>query len=737
MFSHEGKPRPRRGSHVELASSSQVSSNFTRVLMAAGIVVGILGLTVGFATGAPSPVLTRRQSRHPIINDPTKHELLHRVHARQNNATTVNQAGSLPIPTTYAPAYVNCPATPIVRAGVENGPSNTRETQWTAKRDTVVKSVWDGLPHPAGASNDTALPRVAIAVSGGGYRAMLYGASILAPMSLATPPLNTSTPSPAAGIFDVATYIAGLSGGSWLLASLYTTQPFPLFTAQNLTAVWSLTEDLAKPGGLIDSAKVYADIIGDVKDKKEAGFPVSLTDIWSRLVGLHLNPGGKTEIEDGDVRSTPPWSSVAVKAQNVVDAAVPFPIVAAVQRTEGEDRVTVMARIWESTPFETGSFNEEIDAFIDTKYYGTFTVNGTPQHQQNQSANNVTSNPPCVVNFDQTEFIVGTSSSLFNLQVQLIGGSTLLEPLSSYLSETGLDTARIPNPFHNLTSVQDNGTRTADILELVDGGESGQNIPLWPLLHPSREVDIIFAIDGSNDMNGYPNGTALIITGQYVTDWITNPNITNHTADPNAPKIQFPPIPDTPETIVYQGLDKRTTVFGCAALANNNGGGAADYDGPVIVYIPNREVAYPTNTSTFQFEYSDEEVAGFFKNGAAIMQSNPVNTTASQNTTVPEWSTCLSCILRTTTYRGAPTSSVPVDCQSCFKAHCWDGSNVGTPPNTPKGVPATRNWTGVGPPPTIPTGFTSGASSGGASDALGRFVLVLLAALYQILGTHR
>lgn len=78
-------------------------------------------------------------------------------------------------------------------------------------------------------NGDAGLPRVAIAISGGGYRALMNGAGALAAFD------NRSSNATAAGhlggLLQSATYLSGLSGGSWLVGSLY---------VQNFTSVESI-----------------------------------------------------------------------------------------------------------------------------------------------------------------------------------------------------------------------------------------------------------------------------------------------------------------------------------------------------------------------------------------------------------------------------------------------------------------------------------------------------------------
>jgi lysophospholipase len=69
-------------------------------------------------------------------------------------------------------------------------------------------------------SNVTALPNVALAFSGGGYRAMTNGAGVLAAFDSRTQ--GSTAAGHIGGLLQSATYVAGLSGGAWLVGSIYT-----------------------------------------------------------------------------------------------------------------------------------------------------------------------------------------------------------------------------------------------------------------------------------------------------------------------------------------------------------------------------------------------------------------------------------------------------------------------------------------------------------------------------------
>jgi lysophospholipase len=116
------------------------------------------------------------------------------------------------------------------------------ETLWLSRRDDAtipaleqfltrvdiggidIQAYLDGIVR-----NGTALPRIGIAVSGGGYRAMINGAGAIAAFDNRT--TGSTDKGHLGGILQAATYLSGLSGGSWVVGSLY---------VQNFTTVESI-----------------------------------------------------------------------------------------------------------------------------------------------------------------------------------------------------------------------------------------------------------------------------------------------------------------------------------------------------------------------------------------------------------------------------------------------------------------------------------------------------------------
>jgi lysophospholipase len=133
------------------------------------------------------------------------------------------------------------------------------------------------------------LPNIGIAFSGGGYRATTVGAGMFSAFDSRTS--GSTTPGHIGGLLQSATYISGLSGGAFMIGSLY---------ANNFTTVDNILDQSAKRQGNIwefhrniiegprdgvwgVSSTLYLDYIhNQIKAKKKAGWETSLTDYWGR-----------------------------------------------------------------------------------------------------------------------------------------------------------------------------------------------------------------------------------------------------------------------------------------------------------------------------------------------------------------------------------------------------------------------------------------------------------------------
>jgi hypothetical protein len=128
-------------------------------------------------------------------------------------------------PTTigYTILSTTCASTTLYVRPVTTPTLNPSEQAWAVRRQRnaamsigpYLTRAWSGkVQYPAVLDRD--FPRVGLAFSGGGYRAMLNGAGVLQAFDGSnTTAINART----GGLLQSSLYITGLSGGSWLVGS--------------------------------------------------------------------------------------------------------------------------------------------------------------------------------------------------------------------------------------------------------------------------------------------------------------------------------------------------------------------------------------------------------------------------------------------------------------------------------------------------------------------------------------
>jgi lysophospholipase len=561
-------------------------------------------------------------------------------------------------PKGYTPSEVNCPAArPSVRSASTLSPN---ETAWLEKRRpntiTPMKTLLGRLNitnfdaqsyienHSKNVSN---LPNIGIAISGGGWRALLNGAGAIEAFDSRTP--KSTTAGHLGGLLQSSTYLAGLSGGSWLVGSIYMNN-FSTVTAlrdDKSGSVWEFGNSVLEgpdQGGIqiLDTTQYYITLIQEVEGKSNAGFKTTLTDIWGRALSFQL-----INATDGGPAYT--WSSIAL-SQGFQNGDTPFPVIIADERAPNQILIPQNTTIYEFNSFEMGSWDSSTFGFIPTKYLGS-----------NFTAGSVPTNEKCTIGYDNGGFIMGTSSTLFNellLQANVTSLPSFLDnELNSLVGDLGLNNEDIadynPNPFYHYNS-HTNPSADNPTLNLVDGGEDNQNIPFHPLIQPVRGVDVIFAVDSSADTNyNWPNGSSLVQTYERSTS-----KMANGTA--------FPSIPDT-NTFINLGLNKRPTFFGC-----NASNITSTHPVPLIVYIPNAPYVTYSNVSTFDLSYNDTQRDAIILNGYDV--ATMANGTADES-----WPMCVGCAILSRSFHRTKTP-VPTACTKCFDTFCWDGTRKSTKP---------------------------------------------------------
>lgn len=313
----------------------------------------------------------------------------------------------------------------------------------------------------------------------------------------------------------------------------------------------------------------------------------------------------------------------------------------ALARNPGEVAIYWNSTVFEINPLEFGSHDPQLFSFTKTRWVGTNLTDGRPQEDK------------CVRGLDNAGFVLGTSSSLFNYPLIQIGDTDVTGFLKNIAVDllgdlylANLDIASwSPNPFYKSNPLKGQPITASRNLSLVDGGLDLQNIPLNPLIQPTRNLDLIIAVDSSADTNNWPNGTAMMATFER-----SLLPIQNHTSFPVVPGVN---------TFVNKGLNDRPTFFGCAWNET------LEKQPPLIIYLPNGPYSFYSNVSTFQMTYETEEIEGLITNG--------YNVASQGNGTIDnEWGACLGCamIAREVQSRGVSQTE---QCKRCFERYCWDG----------------------------------------------------------------
>ena len=544
----------------------------------------------------------------------------------------------------YAPSTVKCPKdSPKIRGG---GSLSDSESNWLKTRDEKTHKALTKFLDKVNIADfdsgsyferDGAWPRVAISLSGGGYRALLNGAGFIKAADE-----RTGGDGGIGGLLQSATYLSGLSGGSWLVSSIYGNNFSTIAALQQDDSVWQFQESIlsgppsSSAISVLDTSKYWKDVYEQVEGKDDAGFETSLTDYWGRAVSYQL-------ISDNDGGAGYTVSSIA-DAKHFKNGEAPFPMIIADGRNPDELILSFNSTVFEFNPFEMGSWDPSLYAFAPIEYLGSDFEDGS-----------IKKDGDCVQGFDQLSFVLGTSSSLFNTVLITEFPDSVpsfvtdtIKSLFGKVDENNNDIAQYrPNPFLGYNKDISNVADEKE-LSLVDGGLDGQNIPLNPVIQPIRKVDVIFAVDSSADTTNWPNGTALRAT--YDRAGTDQGNGTD-----------FPAVPDA-NTFINLELNIRPSFFGCDA---SNFSDSANPP-PLVVYVPNAPYSYMSNVSTFDPDHEIEARDNIILNGFNVA-------TQGNGTLDDQWPTCVACAVLSRSFHRTGTDP-PKACQDCFDHYCWDGT---------------------------------------------------------------
>ncbi|KAJ0124003.1 hypothetical protein J7T55_012476 [Diaporthe amygdali] len=511
----------------------------------------------------------------------------------------------------YAPVSSSCPTGSLVRSA--DGISDS-EAAWVTNRKAVSdKALESWLASALPGVGASSLPTLALSISGGGFRSLLSGAGVI--QALDGRDSNSST----TGLYQALTYHAGLSGGAWLLSAL---------AAGNWPTISDLRDNVWETqfaGGILNASSAttvgdYQQIAADIIAKGSAGFPVSLTDPWGRMLSYQIMSGSEGGVDTtmSDISSLSTFTSF--------DA--PFPIITASKITpaSGECEPPADGAIYEFNPFEFGSWSDDISAFALSEYLGSNITAG--------------SSSQCVTGFDNIDWVLGTSSMLLNeyicnsslgVDVTALFPSSMITVVEKFTSADEYGYSLLPNPFkgfNSTTATKPSTISSSEELYMVDGGEADHNIPLLPLLEPTRNVSVVIVNDNSNDENGFPDGTQLVAAYE--------------ATQVGRLAGRFPTVPATGDSSFSQAQ-----FFGCD-----------EPDAVTVVYLPNSNWTYASNTATLQLTYTSAATNAMISNGNQI---------ATQGEDA-SWGTCLACGIM---LKEAGRANLPSECEACLTQYCW------------------------------------------------------------------
>jgi lysophospholipase len=226
------------------------------------------------------PFLVLAQSAASIAYTPTVGQCPHRFHL-------IRKAGSPPYQT-LSPSeleYLQARKSKVLPNAWKTYLANVQNSQ-ASRLPSYVSNILNG--------HSKYIPNLGIATSGGGYRAALFGAGVLNSLDGRN---SSSVKKGTGGLLQAASYISGLSGGSWLVTSLYEAN-FPNMQelifgseAKGLSGWMTGFGIIAPTNNSIQTQGFIAELVSEIRGKHDAGFPVTFGDVWARTLARHFLAG--------------------------------------------------------------------------------------------------------------------------------------------------------------------------------------------------------------------------------------------------------------------------------------------------------------------------------------------------------------------------------------------------------------------------------------------------------------
>ncbi|KAJ4289029.1 Cytosolic phospholipase A2 zeta [Kalmusia sp. IMI 367209] len=352
------------------------------------------------------------------------------------------------------------------------------------------------------------VPVIAVCGSGGGLRALVAGtASYLSAHE--------------EGLFDCVTYTAGVSGSCWLQTLYYSN-----ITQRNHSRLIRhlknrLGVHIAYPPDALDlvaSAPTNKHLLSGLVEKAK-GTPSAefgIVDVYGVLLAARLLvPKGELSVDEYDFK-------VSNQRRYTDDGSHPLPIYTAVrheiplaEQADTKDPIAAEAKArkeawfqwFEFTPYEF--WCEELEAGIPTWAIGRTFENGRTVWRDNGLALPEV-RVPLLMGIWGSAFCATLSHYYKEIRPALMGvaGFTGLDAMISerdndLVKVHPIDPAAIPNYALGmrefLPPTCPESIHEAKNFQLMDAGMSN-NLPIYPLLRPGRNVDVLIAFDASSDV---------------------------------------------------------------------------------------------------------------------------------------------------------------------------------------------------------------------------------------------
>ncbi|KAF2870870.1 acyl transferase/acyl hydrolase/lysophospholipase [Massariosphaeria phaeospora] len=376
------------------------------------------------------------------------------------------------------------------------------------RRRFIRRALARYLDIPEGKIHPDDVPTIAMCGSGGGLRALVAGTS-------------SYLSAHEEGLFDCVTYTAGVSGSCWL-QTLYYSNISQRSHARIIRHLRNrLGVHIAFPPdalNLVASAPTNKYLLGGLVEKAK-GIPdadFGLVDIYGVLLAARfLVPKGELSVDGFDFK-------ISNQRRYTDDGSHPMPIYTAVrheiplaEQADMKDPVAAQVQAkkeawfqwFEFTPYEF--WCEELGAGIPTWSIGRQFQNGRTVWRENGLALPEL-RVPLLLGVWGSAFCATLSHYYREVHpvLQAIPGfggiaAMIAERDEDLVKMHPIDPAAIPNYALGMRNflpptVPESIFQTKNF-QLMDAGMSN-NLPIYPLLRPGRDVDILIAFDASSDV---------------------------------------------------------------------------------------------------------------------------------------------------------------------------------------------------------------------------------------------